>query len=144
MILSIIFINKFESRWSGPMLKTITNCRTYILIYVLARNMYNCRFYCEITTHFFQFLSIQAIAIKITIICNMSLNKKKIQQFFLLLKNKLFKLIIKCIEYYFFFLIFLQCVDITKKNYHKSLLKKEAIYAWWNDPKMSMCQRSWK
>ena len=48
-----------------------------VLIYVLARNMYNCRFYCEITTHFFQFLSIQAIAIKITIICNMSLNKKK-------------------------------------------------------------------
>ena len=47
------------------------------------------------STHFFQFLSIQAIAIKITIICNMSLNKKKIQQFFLLLKNKLFKLIIK-------------------------------------------------
>ena len=69
-----------------------------VVIYVLARNMYNCRFYCEITTHFFQFLSIQAIAIKITIICNMSLNKKKIQQFFLLLKNKLFKLIIKWIE----------------------------------------------
>ena len=99
-----------------------------VLIYVLARNMYNCRFYCEITTHFFQFLSIQAIAIKITIICNMSLNKKKESAIFLLLKNKLFKLIIKWIESYIFFLKFLQCVDITKlssSKYHKSFFKKK-------------------